>query len=103
MIITASSKKLQKWSCKFTAKSWFKWKKQNVIKHKNLVSHIKMGKSILTFSDTEIKKHKFYCYKSPDFLEDVDVDNVLVSDKISSCEKNYTLLVTWMMIIKISH
>ena len=30
-----------------------KWK---IIKHKNLLSHIKMGKEILTFGDIEIEK-----------------------------------------------
>ena len=32
--------------------------KQNIIKHKNLLSHTKMGKEILTFGDIEIKKKK---------------------------------------------
>ena len=32
--------------------------KQNIIKHKNLLSHMKMGKEILTFGDMEIKKKK---------------------------------------------
>ena len=55
-----------------------------------------MGQSILTFGDTEIKKHKFYCYKSSDFLEDVDADNVLVSNKISSDEKNCKYFVGYL-------
>ena len=40
----------------------------NIIKHKNLLSHIKMGKEILTFGDIEIEKNKFYCHKCPIFL-----------------------------------
>ena len=31
-------------------------KKLNIIKHKNLLSRIKMGKEILTFGDIEIEK-----------------------------------------------
>ena len=31
-------------------------KKCNIIKHKNLLSHIKMGKWIITFGDIEIEK-----------------------------------------------
>ena len=31
-------------------------KKQNIIKHRNLLSHIKMNKEILRFVSTEIKK-----------------------------------------------
>ena len=46
--------------------SWFYWKKWNIIKHKNLLSHIKMAKEIITF-DIEIGKHKFHCYKNPIF------------------------------------
>ena len=30
-----------------------------------LLSHIKMGKQILTFSDLEIEKQKFQRYKNP--------------------------------------
>ena len=40
-------------------------KKQKIIKHKKLLSHIKIGKETLTFGEFEIKKHKFYGYKSP--------------------------------------
>ena len=58
-----------------------------MIKHKNLLSHIKVGKVILMFSDIETEKHKFYHYKSLIFLEDVDIENLLVSNKISSGEK----------------
>ena len=48
-----------------------------------------MGKEILTFCDMEIEKNKFYCYKSPVFLKDVDTEKVLGSKEISSSEKNY--------------
>ena len=46
-----------------------------------------MGKEILTFGDVEIKKIKFYRHKSPIFLKDVDIEKVLVSNKISFGEK----------------
>ena len=36
-------------------------KKWSIIKHKNLLSHIKIGKEILMFGDIEIEKNKFYC------------------------------------------
>ena len=35
------------------------------MKHKNLLSHIKMCKQILTFGEMEIEKNKFYCHKTP--------------------------------------
>ena len=47
-----------------------------------------MGKEILTIGDIEIEKKKFYHHKSPIFLEDVDIEKVLVSNKISSGETN---------------
>ena len=64
-----------------------------------------MGKEILMFGDIEIKKHKLYRYKSPIFLEDVGIDNVLVSNKISPGKKKSinTLLITCMVITKLSH
>ena len=57
-----------------------------------------MDKEILTFGDTEIEKHKFHRYKVQFFLEDVDIDNELVSKKAIN-----TSLVTCMMIIKLSY
>ena len=39
----------------------------NIIKHKNLLSHLNTGKEILMFRDIEIDKNKFYRYKSPIF------------------------------------
>ena len=48
-----------------------------------------MGKEILTFGDIEIEKDKFYYYKTPIFLDDVNINNILVSNKIFSDEKNY--------------
>ena len=60
-----------------------------------------MGKEVLTFSDIDIEKDKFYCHRSPTFLKNIDIDEVLVSEKISSVEKTIsTLLVTSIMIIK---
>ena len=48
-----------------------------------------MGKEILTFGDVEIEKQNFcYHYKRPIFLGDADIENVLVSNKISFSEKN---------------
>ena len=47
-----------------------------------------MGKEIITFGDNEIEKHKITAMKIQ-FLEDVDIDNMLISGKISSVAKNY--------------
>ena len=55
-----------------------------------------MGKEILTFGDIEIEKHKFHRYKSPTFLEDVGIDNILVSNKVSLGEKNYKYFINYL-------
>ena len=57
------------------------------MKHKKLFPHIKMGKEINTFSDIEIEKHKFHCFKSP----------------INTLKAINTLLVTCIMIMKLRH
>ena len=63
-----------------------------------------MGKEILMLGDIEIEKNKFYSHKSPILLKDVDIEKVLVSKNVSSGEKTLsTLLVTFMMIIKLNH
>ena len=49
-----------------------------------------MGKEISAFGDIEIEKNKFYRRKTPVFfLKDVNIQKVLVFNKISSGEKNY--------------
>lgn len=42
------------------------------------------------FGDTDIEKHKFHHYKNPIFLKDVKTNNILLSNNVSSCEKNIT-------------
>ena len=42
-----------------------------------------MGKEILTFDNIEIEKNKFYRHKTPVFGGNVDIEKVLVSNKIS--------------------
>ena len=63
-----------------------------------------MGKEFLTFGSTEIEKDKFYRNKTSNFLGDVDVKEVLVSNKISFGEKNISiLLVIHIMVIRSNH
>ena len=71
-------------------------KRWNITKHKNLLSHIKVGKEILTFGDIEIEKNKFYRSKIPIHLRDVDIEKALVSSKICFCEKNYKYFIGYL-------
>ena len=51
---------------------------------KNLVSHIKMGKESLTFGDLKIEEINFTAIKLLFFKKDVDIENALASNKMSS-------------------
>ena len=63
-----------------------------------------MGKEVLILRDIEIWKNKFSRHQSHIFKKVVDIGKVLVSNKISYNEKAInTLLVTCIMIIKLSH
>ena len=62
-----------------------------------------MGNQFLTFEDIEIEKRKFYHHKTPIFLEDVGIEKVLTSNKISFGEKKNVLLVTCIMVTKLNH
>ena len=46
-----------------------------------------MGKDILNFGNADIEKNKFYRHKTPFFLTDIDIEDVLLSNKISFGEK----------------
>ena len=69
------------------------------------MSHVRMGKEILTFGDIELaKKKEFYYNTIPVPLKDIRIEKILVSKKISSGEKTInTLLVTCLMITKLNH
>ena len=65
--------------------------------HKDLLSHIKMGKEILTFGNMEMEKNIFFYHnKTPIFLKDVDIEKVLVSKKIYFDEKNYKYFIGYL-------
>ena len=64
-----------------------------------------MGKDITMFGDIETEKNEFYQHKSPIFKKDVDIEKVLVSNKIPFVGKKAinTLLITCILIIKLTH
>ena len=55
-----------------------------------------MGKEILMFGDIEIEKNKFYCHNDLICLKDVDIQKVLVCNKISVGEKNYKYFIGYL-------
>ena len=62
------------------------------------------NKEILVFADIDIDKLKFHHHKNPIMIDDVDVDDILISNKAKLAKKvANTLLVKTMMIIKLNH
>ena len=55
-----------------------------------------MSKEILAFEDIEIDRNTFHCHESPVFLKDVDIEKVLVSNKISLVKKNYKYFIGYL-------
>ena len=63
-----------------------------------------MGKEILMFGNIENDKNKFSRHITPIFLGDVDIEKVLVSNKIYFGEKNYIYFISFRIIlIKLNH
>ena len=61
-----------------------------------MLSHIKIGREILMFGDIKIEKNEFYRHKSPIFLRDVDIEKVLISNKIFFSEKDYRYFIGYL-------
>ena len=57
---------------------------------------MKIGKAILTFGNIEIEKNKFFCDKIPVHLRDVDIEKVLVSNKIYSGKKKFKYFIGYL-------
>ena len=45
-------------------------------------AYIRLGKTIIKFGDTEIEKHKFYQYKRPISIKNIDINKTVVSNII---------------------
>ena len=61
-----------------------------------------MGKDILKFDNIETEKIYLTALRLLVFLN-IDLEKAIVSNKISSGKSNYILLVTCIMVIKLSH
>ena len=54
-----------------------------------------MDNKIITFGDTKIEKRKFNRYKNPFFLKILNIDNIFISNKISSGEINSDYFISY--------
>ena len=48
-----------------------------------------MKKTPIKFGDIEIKKQKFYRYKRPISIKDIDIDKIVASNKVSFGKKGF--------------
>ena len=48
---------------------------------KELKPYTKVDKKIIKFDDTEIKEYEFHQYKRPISINDIDINEILVSNK----------------------
>ena len=48
-----------------------------------------MEKAVIKFGDTEIKKHKLHQYKRPTSIKNMDINKVVVFNKISLVKKGF--------------
>ena len=55
---------------------------------KKLKPYIKLDKKTIEFDNTRIEKYEFHQYKSPILIKDIDINETLVSNKISFGEQN---------------
>ena len=48
-----------------------------------------MGKKLIKFGNTEIKKHTFHQHNSPISINNIDINKIVVSNKVSFGKKDF--------------
>ena len=48
-----------------------------------------MDKKVIKFGDTEIEKHEFHQHKSPILRNNIDINKIVVSNKVSFGKKGF--------------
>ena len=57
--------------------------------------YIKMEKTVIKFGDTEIEKHKFHQYKKLISIKYIDINKIVVSNKVSFCKKGFKYFIDY--------
>ena len=57
--------------------------------YKNLKVYIKMEKTIIKSGDIEIEKQKFHQHKRPILINNIDINKIVVSNKVSFGKKGF--------------
>ena len=56
-------------------------------------AYIKMEKTIIKFGDIEIEKQKFHQHKRPISIKNIDINKIVVSNKVSFGKKGFKHLI----------
>ena len=65
---------------------------KNKNKLKEVITIYKMGKEIITFSNIEVEKHKFHQHKSPISIYDLNLDRIVVSNRVAFGKSGFKYL-----------
>ena len=68
----------------------FKFKKE---KEKFLKAYIKVKKTIIKVDENETQKHKFHPHKRPISIKNIDINKIVVSNKVSFGKKGFKYFV----------
>ena len=60
-----------------------------------------MDKKVIKFGDTEIEKHEFHQHKSPILRNNIDINKIVVSNKVSFGKKGFKYSIGYKMIKKL--
>ena len=58
-------------------------------KYTNLKVYIKMEKTIIKSDDIEMEKQKFHQHKRPILINNIDINKIVVSNKVSFSKKGF--------------
>ena len=56
---------------------------------------IKTDKKIIKFDDTKIEKFKFHQHKSPFLIDNIDINKIVVSTKVSFGKKDFKYFIVY--------
>ena len=56
---------------------------------KKIKPYIRMDKKIIKFDDIEIKEYEFQQYKSPNLINDIDINKKVVPNKFSLVKQDF--------------
>ena len=60
--------------------------------------YIKLDKKIIKFGDTEIERHNFHLHNSPILINNIDINKILVPNKVSYGKNGFKVLLVTNMV-----